>query len=245
MSGEIIVSTSSEEKAAPYVAALRAAGVAAERIVVVTPDERPGPIDPIDRARERISQAAGLLLAGGCDVDPARYGEEPLAGADLALRPERDAIEWELLSGARERRVPTFCVCRGLQVANVFLGGSLYQDIPSQLPARVAHDLSPVPDALVHAIEVADADPATPLGSRLAGGLRLVNSRHHQAVKRLADGLVAAAYSRGDGLVEAAELPAGAGWWLRGVQWHPENLIAMEEQRVLWEDFARALDAAR
>ncbi len=229
MGGEVVVSTSSEERAAPYVAALRAAGVAAERIAVVTPED--------DGARERIAAAAGLLLAGGVDVDPARYGEAALAGAGLALRPERDAVEWELLEGARERRLPTFCVCRGLQVANVFLGGSLYQDLPSQLPAVVAHDLSPAPDALVHAV---DADPATALGSRLAGGLRLVNSRHHQAVKRLGDGLLVAALSR-DGLVEAVELPAGAGWWLRGVQWHPENLIAMEEQRVLWEDFARAL----
>jgi len=239
MSREVVVSTSSEEKAMPYVAALRAAGVAAERIVVVTPDE-PG---ALAGARERIAAAAGLLLAGGFDVDPARYGEAPLAGADLALRPERDEIEWELLAAARERLLPTFCVCRGLQVANVFLGGSLYQDIPSQVPAAVTHDLSPPDDALVHAID--PADPATALGGRLAGGLRLVNSRHHQAVKRLADGLVAAALSRGDGIVEAAELPAGAGWWLRGVQWHPENLIAMEEQRVLWDDFARALALTR
>lgn len=243
MSGEVVVSTSSDEKAAPYVAALRAAGIAAERIVVVTPDEPRGLVDFLASARERIASAAGLLLAGGLDVEPARYGEAPLPDANLELRPERDAIEWELLSGARERRLPTFCVCRGLQVANVFLGGSLYQDIPSQLPAAGTHELSPPPDALVHALDA--ADPATALGGRLAGGLRLVNSRHHQAVKRLAPGLVAAALSKGDGLVEAAELPAGSGWWLRGVQWHPENLIAMEEQRVLWEDFARALDGAR
>jgi putative glutamine amidotransferase len=239
MTGEVLVSTSSEERAAPYVAALRAAGVAAERIAVLTPD----PPGALAAAGERIAGAAGLLLAGGFDVDPARYGEAPLAGADLALRPERDALEWELLEGARARQIPTFCICRGLQVANVFLGGSLYQDIPSQLPAAGTHDLSPPADALAHAVDA--ADPATALASRLAGGLRLVNSRHHQAIKRLGAGLVAAALSRGDGLVEAAELADGSGWWLRGVQWHPENLIAMEEQRVLWDDFARALGPGR
>ncbi len=239
MSGEILVSTSSEERAAPYVAALLAAGIAGERIAVMSPDE---PAEPkatgAAAARERIALAAGLVLAGGVDVDPARYGEAPLAGGGVEIRSERDALEWELLAGARERRLPTFCVCRGLQVANVFLGGSLYQDIQSQLPGALDHDVSPPPDSLSHAV-LPTAD-ATALGGRLAGGLRLVNSRHHQAVKRLGAGLVAAAVSR-DGLVEAAELPAGNGWWLRGVQWHPENLIALAEQRILWDDFAAAV----
>src|SRR4029077_530576 len=120
----------------------------------------------------------------------------------------------------------------------------LYQDIPLQLPAALDHDRSKSPDTLAHAIDTLDegraSGSARPLAARLAGGLRLVNSRHHQALKRLGGGLVGAAVSR-DGLIEAAELSAGSGWWLRGVQWHPENLIALAEQRVLWDDFARAL----
>jgi putative glutamine amidotransferase len=239
VSGLVVVSASSEERVAPYVAALRAAGIAAERIAVVTPDDAMYAGDRgTAAAREAIAGAAGLVLAGGVDVDPARYGEAPLEGGGLELRPERDALEWELLAGARDRRVATFCVCRGLQVANVFLGGSLYQDIPSQLPGAIGHEVATPVDSLAHAVEPTGA--TTALGRRLAGALRLVNSRHHQALKRLGAGLVAAAVSR-DGLVEAAELPAGEGWWLRGVQWHPENLIALAEQRVLWDDFAAAL----
>lgn len=231
MSGQVLVSATYAAKAEPYVEALKAVGVASDRIRVLLPEDR-------ETAGERIASAAGLVLSGGADVEPWRYGEQPLPDAQLELKPERDALEWELLAGARARRLPTWCICRGLQVVNVFLGGSLYQDLPLQLPGSLAHDLSPPPDALVHA--VAATEPATALGSRLAGGLRLVNSRHHQAVKELGRGLVAVATSR-DGLVEAVELPAGSGWWLRGVQWHPENLIALAEQRVLWDDFASAL----
>jgi putative glutamine amidotransferase len=228
--GEVLLSATSERKAEPYVAALRAAGI--ERIAVLTPQTLAA------AARERIAGAAGLVLGGGADVDPARYGEAVLDGAGVEVRPERDELEWELLAGARSRRLPSFCICRGFQVVNVFLGGSLYQDIPTQLSGALDHDLSPPPDTLAHAVE--PAGPATALGARLAGGLRLVNSRHHQAVKRLGEGLAAAALSR-DGLIEAAELRADGGWWLRGVQWHPENLTALAEQRVLWDDFAQAL----
>jgi putative glutamine amidotransferase len=231
VSGEVLVSATYATKAEPYVEALRAAGVPADDIRVLLPEDR-------GSVRELAAGAVGLVLSGGADIDPLRYGEEPLANGNLELKPDRDELDWQLLEAARARRLPTWCVCRGLQVANVFLGGSLYQDLPLQLPGALAHDLSPPPDALVHAVEATDA--ATALGSRLAGGLRLVNSRHHQAVRELGRGLVAVATSR-DGLIEAAELADGSGWWLRGVQWHPENLIALAEQRVLWDDFAAAL----
>lgn len=227
----ILVSTSTEEYAGNYAEALKAVGVPAGDIRVVGPtDEIPG---------EVIREARGLLLCGGVDVDPRRYGEETIPCADVETLPERDAQEWRLLDAAREARIPVWGVCRGLQVLNVYLGGSLWQDLPSQRPSAVDHSLTEPLDLLAHPLLV--IDPAAPLAERLTGDAPQVNSRHHQAVKRLAPGLVAVAESP-DGLVEAAILD-DAGWWVRGVQWHPENLVALPEQRALWVDFVRATSA--
>jgi putative glutamine amidotransferase len=192
------------------------------------------------------------VLCGGADVDPRRYGEELLPGAGVEPLPQRDALEWELLAAARDRRLPVWCICRGFQVLNVFFGGSLWQDLALQRPTAVAHDPDEVPhDLPVHALRV--LAPAAPLGARLAaaGPAPRVNSRHHQGVKRLGDGLLAVAAAE-DGLIEAAVLgggpgePAadgagGDGWWVRGVEWHPENLLTLPEQLALWRDFAAAL----
>jgi putative glutamine amidotransferase len=235
----IFVAAGLDEKAAPYVEALKAVGVPGERIVVLTPGARPGV------PAELMAGAAGLVLSGGVDVAPERYGEAPRPDSRLEIYPERDLLEWELLAAARERRVPVWCVCRGFQLANVFLGGTLWQDIPTQLPGPVTHEVSVPVDSLAHAVRV--AAPETHLGERLSRETVLVNSRHHQAIKDLAPGLTAVAFSP-DELVEAIELDAseateGAAWWLRGVQWHPENLIAMNLHRSLWADFARATGA--
>jgi putative glutamine amidotransferase len=188
-----------------------------------------------------MAGAAGLVLSGGVDIAPERYGEAARPDARLELYPERDALEWELLAAARERRVPVWCVCRGLQLANVFLGGTLWQDLPTQLPSLVPHEVSVPVDSLAHTVRV--AAPETHLGERLSREKVLVNSRHHQAVKDLAPGLTAVAWSPDD-LIEAFELfnetDESASWWLRGVQWHPENLTAMALHRSLWADFARA-----
>ncbi len=235
--GRIVVAAGLDEKAAPYVEALRAVGVPAERIVVLTPDA--GREAWRETSAELMAGAAGLVLSGGADVAPERYGEVPRPDSRLEVYPERDALEWDLLAAARERRVPVWCVCRGLQLANVFLGGSLWQDIPTQLPSPVAHEVSVPVDSLAHAVRV--AAPETHLGERLSRERVLVNSRHHQAVKDLAPGLTAVAWSPDD-LVEAFELvgPEASSWWLRGVQWHPENLVAMALHRSLWADFAHA-----
>jgi putative glutamine amidotransferase len=223
----ILVSTSTEEYAGNYVEALKAVGVPAGEIHVAGPgDEIPG---------EVLRGARGLLLCGGVDVEPGRYGEETIPSAGVETLPERDAQEWRLLDAAREGRIPVWGVCRGLQVLNVYLGGSLWQDLPSQRPSAVDHILTEPLDLLAHPVRV--VDPAAPLGERLTGD-PFVNSRHHQAVKRLARGLVSVAESP-DGLIEAAILE-DAGWWVRGVQWHPENLVALPEQRALWVDFVRA-----
>lgn len=224
----ILVSTSTEEYAGPYAEALKAVGVPAGEIRVVGPaDEIPG---------EVLRSAGGLLLCGGADVVPERYGEETLPNANVETLPERDAQEWNLLDAARAARLPVWGVCRGLQVLNVYLGGSLWQDLPSQRPGPVEHSIEMPKDHLAHPVRV--IEPGAPLAERLTGSAPLVNSRHHQAIKRLAPGLVPVALSP-DGLIEAAILE-DAGWWVRGVQWHPENLVALPEQRALWVDFVRA-----
>lgn len=228
MSGEIVVATGTDEYAVPYVEALKAVGVSADVIRVVTP-EQPVP---------ELCFARGLVLCGGVDVVPARYGEETLPDANVETFPERDDLEWGLLDAARAAQVPVWAICRGLQVLNVWLGGSLWQDLPTQRPSGVEHSVNEPKDLLAHAVRV--LDPGAPIAERLTGDGPLVNSRHHQAVKRLAHGLVPVAESP-DGLIEAAVL-ADSGWWVRAVQWHPENLIALDPQRALWTDFVRALE---
>ena len=231
--GRILVAAGFDEKAAPYVEALKAVGVPAERIVVLTPGARPGV------PAELVAGAAGLVLSGGADVAPERYGEAPRPNASLEVYPERDALEWELLEAARERRLPVWGVCRGLQVVNVFLGGTLWQDLPSQLPGPVPHEVLTTPDTLAHTVR--PVTNGTALAERLSRETPVVNSRHHQAVKDLAPGLRTAALSP-DGLVEAFELAGDPerDWWVRAVQWHPENLVAMALHRALWADFVSA-----
>jgi putative glutamine amidotransferase len=233
----ILVATSTDERAVAYVEALKTVGVPAEEIRVVTPPglaaagiEHPG--------RELVPGAAGLVLCGGIDVDPARYGEEILPHGNVEIDPARDAMEWDLLEAARAARLPVWGVCRGLQTLNVFLGGSLWQDLPSQRPAGIEHSIVDPLDALAHGIRVVDT--GTSLGHLLSRETPLVNSRHHQAAKRLAPGLIVVAESP-DGLVEAAVLTGEEGerWWVQGVQWHPENLVAMAQHRALWADFVR------
>jgi putative glutamine amidotransferase len=266
----VLLSVTSAQRGAVYVAALEAAGVPARDIRIVVAGDRPGepdggapafvaaasspqgapdataafagattPGNSLDAGTlaDLLDGAAGLVLGGGADVEPGRYGEQPLADAGLELWPRRDALEWELLAAARERRLPVWGVCRGFQVLNVFLGGTLWQDLPAQRPNQVAHDMDQRPDLLAHPIEVLAA--GSPLGERLAaaGPRPWVNSRHHQGVKRLAPGLLPVAAAP-DGLIEAAVLTGG--WWVRGVAWHPENLIALPEQLALWRDFAAA-----
>jgi putative glutamine amidotransferase len=223
--GPILLSTASEERAQPYVEALVAAGVPEGAIQIVTPGSR------LSEAHPR-----GLLLCGGLDVDPVRYGESVLPNADVEINAERDALEWDLLDLARERRLPVWGVCRGIQVLNVYLGGSLWQDLPTQAPSAIDHSQSETPDQLAHTVQV--IEPGAPVGERLKENDQRVNSRHHQAVRRVADGFVPVALSP-DGLVEAAVLDRGD-WWVRAVQWHPENLIALGPQRALWTDFVRA-----
>jgi putative glutamine amidotransferase len=242
VSRPILVSASTAAKAVTTVAALRRVGVPAERIQVLLPDAAHAAhgTNTTDAVRRRAAAAAGVVLSGGPDLDPRLYGEEPLPGGNLCILPERDALDLELLEGARQGRVPVWGICRGMQVLNVFLGGTLWQDLPSQLPEAGEHDLPPPLDALAHEVRV--GAPETRTGDILGRQTALVNSRHHQAVRDLAAPLVPVGFAP-DGLVEAVELAADDGWWVRAVQWHPEDLVSMPQQRALWDDLVAAIDA--
>jgi putative glutamine amidotransferase len=193
-------------------------------------------------ALRALDAVAGLVLTGGEDVDPARFGEtrhaktgEPHTG--------RDEYEIVLARAAAERELPTLAICRGAQVVNVALGGTLVQDIPSQVATTIDHNLGERRTERVHSVTV-DA------GSRLAGIVDAaeitVNSSHHQSVARHAPSLHVTARSV-DGVVEALE-PTGGDWWMVAVQWHPEELTATPEgwDRRLFGAFADAVrEAAR
>jgi putative glutamine amidotransferase len=181
---------------------------------------------------------AGLVLTGGEDVAPARYGAPPHPRLG-EVHDGRDAFEAALVHAARARALPTLAICRGVQILNVALGGTLVQDIPSERPDAIEHDGDWPRTARVHDVEVAP-------GSRLARALgteRLsINSMHHQAVGTVAPSLVAVAHAP-DGVVEGVEWP-NDDWWMVGVQWHPEELSAAPEgwDRSLFAAFA---DVAR
>lgn len=182
----------------------------------------PVPIPPQLDARSRDAlweRLDGLVLTGGGDVDPSRFGESPHPTV-FDVSPARDALEIELTERALDRGRPLLAICRGVQVLNVALGGSLYQDIPSAPGSPIEHSQKEPRRQPTHAVKVQE-------GTRLAatlGALDLeVNSFHHQALKGLGRGLRAAAWAP-DGIVEGVDLPSAPGFVL-GVQWHPEDLV--------------------
>ena len=159
----------------------------------------------------------GLILSGGEDVDPAHFGH-PRHPALGDVDPHRDALELGLFRLAWERRLPTLAICRGIQLANVALGGTLWQDLPSESPSDVTHQAKSDRDARTHIVEIA---PGSRLAEALGSTCCEVNSFHHQAIKDLAPGLVATAWAP-DGHIEGAESAPGQPWLL-AVQWHPEE----------------------
>ena len=159
------------------------------------------------------------MLGGGVDVDPARYGRTVLEDGSVEVDAERDAIDFRLLDEARRSGAPVLGICRGLQVVNVALGGTLVQDIPTERPSPVVHQRAQEEKTRRdHRVAIA---PGTRFAS-IAGVAEIaVNSRHHQAIERVAPGLAVSATAP-DGVPEAVE--ASGESWLVAVQWHPENL---------------------
>lgn len=181
------------------------------------------PLASIAEVGRIIDAVDALLLTGGEDVDPARYDQPPHPTVDR-VNPERDATEIALVLAAQRRALPTLAICRGIQLLNVALGGSLVQDIPSQRPGALAHDPEGPRDARVHEVQI---EPGSRLATLLGARSLRVNSMHHQAVDEVADGLRATAWAA-DGLIEGVEW-ATPEWWLVGVQWHPEELTGKDE----------------
>jgi putative glutamine amidotransferase len=199
-------------------------------------------IDPSMAVADALAGIDGLLLTGGGDVEPARYGETPHEKLE-EVDPARDEFEIALIAAARSRDLPIFAICRGVQLLNVAAGGTLVQDIPSQVAGALKHSLVVPPHPpyeLAHEVWVEkDSLLAKLLGERLVGNDTCdVNSRHHQAVKTVAPGYRVSATAP-DGVIEAIEDPAAR--FCLGVQWHPENFWRTGEFRALYEGF---LDAA-
>ncbi len=222
--------TSRVRLSAAYVTALESAGL----IPLIVP-----PLSHGGAAAAILESVSGLVLTGGEDVDPALYGEkrhEKVRSVNAA----RDATEAALIEEAKARGKPVLAICRGIQILNVALGGTLIQDIPSQCDTSLAHDEDSPRDSRSHEISI---EP----GSLIAGAVGTehctVNSFHHQSVKRVADGFRVTARSP-DGLIEGIE-STDADWWVMGVQWHPEEMTDSPEpwDRGLFKAFARQLGA--
>lgn len=170
--------------------------------------------------REVFERIDGLLLPGGGDLDYNYYSSEQecaLRGIDL----ERDELEIAMTKAAVVEYKPFLAICRGHQVMNVALGGTLWQDVKSQMPGAIRHDFrSPHPrNYLAHRVEIS---PGSKLAQYLPGSSIQVNSIHHQGIKELAPGLEVSARAD-DGLIEGIELPDHP--FAVGVQWHPEGMV--------------------
>jgi putative glutamine amidotransferase len=190
-----------------------------------------------DRPTDVVNEVDGILLPGGDDVLPSLYGAAPHATFDAA-EPGRDAYELELAQRAGDANVPLLAICRGIQVLNVARGGTLVQDIPSELPDAVAHEVRDTPFVIAHDVWVAEGTLLHALlRDRIDGDACPVNSRHHQAVRTVGSGLVVSATAP-DGVIEAVEDPSKR--FCVGVQWHPENFYRTGEFRALFEAFVAA-----
>ena len=173
-----------------------------------------------DSAVKVLQKCSGLLLTGGPDIFPGRYNREEDTTLTEAIDHYRDTLEYALMKDAQDMKLPVLGVCRGAQLINVFFGGSLVADIPSQTESGVEHRCE-VAAGCTHEIKVM---PGSTLKSIVTEGMGSVNSNHHQAVKDLAPNLRVSARTE-DGLPEAIEWmdPLGKPFLL-GVQWHPERM---------------------
>jgi putative glutamine amidotransferase len=225
---------------APRVAVARWEDIPGERLHNYWDRLREAGLEVVDTTGSggSLKDCAGLVLTGGIDIDPALYGETRRPEVDEVNRP-RDEFELALLREALEADLPVLAICRGHELLNVCLGGSLLQHIDSD--GHVWHEDEPITSSF--------HDVTLTAGSKLAaiyGAERIhTNSRHHQAVtpERLAKGLIVTGASE-DGIIEGVESPEHR--WVVGVQWHPERPEPetpgfAESSRLLWEAFAAAV----
>lgn len=193
-----------------------------------------------ERLMELLPSVDGVLIVGGHDIDSEYYGEENTTHTQNIDR-DRDLVEITLIRLAILHRIPLLGICRGMQAINVALGGSLYQDVLTEMPGALNHDNHTDKETgkgLAHNLLVHDVSiNKNSLLSKIVGGDKIaVNSLHHQGVKMLGAGLIASALAP-DGLIEAVELPDHP--FALGVEWHPEEL-ADEVSRKIFSAFITA-----
>jgi putative glutamine amidotransferase len=203
--------------------------------VVIAPDR--------DDASAVLDRCDGLLLTGGADVEPRRYGE-PLRHDNLKVDPARDEYELALIQAALARDVPILAICRGIQSLNVAAGGTLVQDIPSEIATPLSHKGDRAAAALAHEVTIQEGTrTARLLETRLdARGRVAVNSRHHQAVKDVAPGFLVSAVAP-DGVIEGLERPSAT--FCVAVQWHPEDFWSTGEFAELFRGLTAAAGGRR
>ena len=214
-----------------YVESIRRAG--GEPVEVVPGAETPEQI---------LSRVDGLMLTGGGDVDPALYGE--VANTTFqAAEDGRDDFEIALSRAAVASGIPFLAICRGMQVLNVALGGTLVQDIPTMVNGALHHSVAEPRYHIAHEVWVANGSRLYQLMKDILEGESCqVNSRHHQAVKQVAPGWEVSGTAP-DGVIEAIEQPGDT--FRLAVQWHPENFFRTGEFRPLFEGFIEAASKAR
>lgn len=212
----IVITAGHKTPPEPYEEAVRRAG------------GRPRTVLPSDTVPDLPGDAGGLILAGGASVEPARYGSGIEAGVTPTMDPPRDELEWAMIDQALGRGLPILAICRGLQVVNVYFGGTLHQELANTSYAPF-HRPDQGRDHLAHPVRTHGGRLEELLGSDQLW----VNSIHRQGVKRLGAGLLATVFAD-DGLVEGVETPDGQ---VLAVQWHPEELVAHDPAaRALFAD---------
>lgn len=227
-----LIAIAQNRRMSDYMESVRRAG--GEPIEVAAGGEAPEHI---------LARVDAVMLTGGGDVDPALYGEAPHATFQAA-EAERDAFEIALTRAAIAADIPYFAICRGMQLMNVAMGGTLIQDIPSQVPGALEHS---IPEPRYHIAHEVWVSKGSQLSALLAdhmedGETCHVNSRHHQSVQKAAPGFEITATSP-DGVNEAMEKPGAA--FCIGVQWHPENFWRTGEFRALFEGLVLAANARK
>ena len=227
-----LIAIAQNRRMADYVESVRRAG--GEPVEVALAAEAPEHI---------LARVDGLMLTGGGDVDPTLYGEPPHATFDAA-EAGRDDFEVALSRAAVKHGIPFLAICRGMQVLNVAMGGTLIQDIPSQVPGALPHSVPEPRFAIAHEVWVTKGSKlSTLLADHMEDGETChVNSRHHQSVQKTAPGFDVTATSP-DGVIEAMEMPSAP--FCLAVQWHPENFWRTGEFRSLFEGLVQAANARK